>query len=261
MNSLDWKKESEMFNQAADYYDKFRPSYPKEIINALINETKLSIGSRLLEIGAGSGKATELFINKGFEILCIEPGVDLVNIGNLKFKGENFKFVEARFEEYPATHKYYDVIFAAQSFHWVPQPIGYEKCTNALKDGGYLALLWNMYITYDNELDNELIAISNKYGGFADFLSSAECEKRIPSIVTGIEESGLFSPPKVIRNLWKQNYTADEYYGFALTGNRFIQKSDNEKQKAHQELIQLAAKHNGRIERPYLCALYLTQKL
>lgn len=53
---MDWKKESEMFNQAAAYYDKFRPSYPDEIIDKLIKETKIHNGSNLIEIGSGSGK-------------------------------------------------------------------------------------------------------------------------------------------------------------------------------------------------------------
>ena len=258
---MDWKKESEMFNQMAEYYDKFRPSYPKEIIDSLISSTSLSRGSKLLEIGAGSGKATELFVNKGFEILCIEPGSDLVNIGNTRFANEKIKFVESRFEEYPEPSKYYDVIFAAQSFHWIFQPIGYQKCSNALKDKGHLALFWNMYITYDNDLDNELIAISQKYGGFAPFLSSDGCEVQISSIITGIEGSGLFKKPTVIRHLWKKSYTADEYFGYALTGNSFVQRTDKEKQEAHQELTELANKFNGIIERPYLCVLYLAQKI
>ena len=258
---MDLKNESEMFNRAADYYDKFRPSYPNEIINALIKNANLSYGSKLLEIGAGSGKATELFVNKGFDILCIDPGVDLVKIGNERFTNENFRFEAARFEEYSATAKSFDAIFSAQAFHWVPQPIGYEKCAAALKDGGYLAPFWNMYITYDNDLDNELLEISNKHGGFAWFLSEFDCEKRIEEVTDEIENSGLFSKPTVVRSLWKQTYTADEYFGFVLTGNQFIQKSDAERQAAYNDLIKLADKHNGFIERPYLCVLYLAQKI
>ena len=33
---MDSKKESEMFNQMADYYDTYRPDYPKDIINVII---------------------------------------------------------------------------------------------------------------------------------------------------------------------------------------------------------------------------------
>ena len=61
---MDWVKESEMFDKAADYYDKYRPSYPREIIDTLIAETQIKENSKLLEIGAGSGKATELLAGK-----------------------------------------------------------------------------------------------------------------------------------------------------------------------------------------------------
>ena len=44
---MDFKKESELFNQAAGYYDKFRPSYPGEIIDALIQHAHLTRGSRM----------------------------------------------------------------------------------------------------------------------------------------------------------------------------------------------------------------------
>jgi ubiquinone/menaquinone biosynthesis C-methylase UbiE len=257
-----YKKESEMFNQAADYYDRFRPSYPREIIHTLIEKSRISKGSKLLEIGSGSGKATVLLKDGEYNICCIDPGLDLVRKGNENFSAyPNVRFICSRFEEYKLEEQSYELIYAAQSFHWVPQPIGFEKCAYILKEKGYLAPFWNMYITYDNEVDRELLEISSRYGGFADFLSEEDCEKRISSITNSIEKSGLFTKPEVYRHLWKQTYTADEYYGFALNGNAFMQKSDSEKDKAYRELIDLADRHGGVIERPYLCVLYIARKL
>jgi 2-polyprenyl-3-methyl-5-hydroxy-6-metoxy-1,4-benzoquinol methylase len=164
----EYKKESEMFNLAADYYDKFRPSYQQEIIRELIDKTGITKGSELLEIGAGSGKATQLLKDKGFNICCIDPGKDLVAKGILNFKNyPNIKYKCTRFEEYDVKENFYDVIFSAQSFHWVPQPAGFIKCASALKENGFLAPFWNMYITYDNDVDNELCEISKRYGGLA----------------------------------------------------------------------------------------------
>ena len=106
-------KESEMFNQAAEYYDKYRPSYPEEIIDSLISVTGISDKSDLLEIGCGSGKATEQFVGNGFNILGIDPGEDLVRIGNERFKNESINFVQGRFEEHNFVQKKFDVIYAA----------------------------------------------------------------------------------------------------------------------------------------------------
>lgn len=258
---MDWKKESEMFDQTAEYYDKFRPSYPAEIIDKIISTANICSNSRALEIGAGSGKATELFVPYKFNIHCVEPGENLVKKGRIKFSGyNNVRFEVARFEELDLLPKQYDLVFSAQAFHWVPQPIGYQKCADTLKDTGYLALFWNMYITYDNDLDNELIEISNKHGGFASFLSVDGCEKRIEAVVAEIEESGYFNPPITHRVLWNKEYTADEYFGFVQTGNFFVQKSDKEKKDAYNDIINLANKHGGVINRPYLCVLYLASK-
>ncbi len=79
---MNFHKESEMFNQAAEYYDKYRPGYPQGIIDSLISVTGITEGSDLLEIGCGSGKATEQLIGRSFSILGIDPGEDLVRIGN-----------------------------------------------------------------------------------------------------------------------------------------------------------------------------------
>ena len=252
---MDMRKESEMFDRTADYYDKFRPSYPMEIVDKIISAANLDNNSRLLEIGSGSGKATELFAPKGFNIFCVDPGENLVRNGRKKFlKFQNIKFQVARFEELDLEPKQYDVVFSAQAFHWVPQPAGYEKCAITLKDNGYLALFWNMYITYDNELDRELVQLSNKYGGFADFLSANGCEKRINSIAKSIENSGHFNSPVIHRALWNETYSADQYYGFVQTGNSFVQKSEEEKSNAYNDIKRLADKY-GSINRPYLCVL------
>lgn len=40
----------------ADYYGDFKPGYPNEIIDATISKAELRAGSRILEIGCGSGK-------------------------------------------------------------------------------------------------------------------------------------------------------------------------------------------------------------
>ncbi|MGZ9586708.1 class I SAM-dependent methyltransferase [Paenibacillus marinisediminis] len=258
---MDWKRESTMFDQTADYYDRFRPSYPQQIMDSLVSNADITDKSNVLEIGAGSGKATELLLPYHCNVLCVEPGSNLVREGRKKFSDYlSVRYEEARFEEYAVTEAAYDVVFSSQAFHWVPQPIGFEKCAAALKEDGYLALLWNMYITYDNELDNELVALSNQYGGIADFLSEEGCESRIASISSQIEHSGLFNKPQIYRCLWSQRYSVDEYYGFMLTTNIFVQKSKEEKEKAYQDLVALASKHNGVIERPYLSVLYLAQK-
>ncbi|MCL2488243.1 MAG: class I SAM-dependent methyltransferase [Oscillospiraceae bacterium] len=244
----------------ADYYDTYRPSYPDDIIEAIIQKTKLSAGSKLLEIGSGSGKATEQFTGNGFEILCIEPGVDLVKKGIEKFKDKNIEFTVSRFEDFCAPSGYFDTIFSAQAFHWVPQPAGYEKCAQILKKDGFLALFWNIEISYDTDFDKKFMTILNKYCGFVSTMQEADYQKRPETIIAGIAGSDLFKEPEMIQSHWDKQYTADEYYGYLLTGNVFVQNPDEEKQACCEEIKQLASDYNGIFKRHYICELYLTQK-
>ena len=255
------EKATQEFHQMSDYYDKYRPDYPEEIIRTIINKANLAASSKLLEIGSGSGKATAQFADFGFEIVCIEPGVDLVEQGKAKFKdNKNIKFVASRFEDYSAPPEYFDAIISAQAFHWVSQPLGYEKCAKTLKKGGYLAPFWYIDLSRDVDLDRELISICHKYDGFVSIMPEENYDKRMESITSKIVSSGLFSNPEIIHSFLEKNYTADEYFNLLLTASNFVEQPEKAKQACREELTRLADKYNG-IKRRYTYELYLTQKL
>lgn len=46
------------FGKVAELYEQTRPSYPAELVAELISIARLSASERLLEVGAGTGKAT-----------------------------------------------------------------------------------------------------------------------------------------------------------------------------------------------------------
>jgi Methylase involved in ubiquinone/menaquinone biosynthesis len=259
--NMNMKTESEKqealvkFNKMADFYDKYRPDYPQELVDTIIDKANLTAGSKLLEIGAGSGKATAQFVDFGFEIVCIEPGNDLAERGNAKLKNKNVEFIVSSFEDYSEPFEYFDAIISAQAFHWVSQPLGYEKCANTLKTDGYLAPFWHLDLFADSEFDRELWAVINKYNGFVSCMQEKDYRTRVESITSKITASGLFLSPEVIHFYQENNFTADEYYNYMLTGG-----VDGDKQACLEELTQLAEKYNG-IKRRFTYELYLAKKL
>ena len=258
---MDHKKESEMFNQMADYYDKYRPDYPKKIINTIIEKVDLHSTSKLLEIGSGSGKATAQFTGFGFDIICIEPGADLIKNAKKRFQKENISFVNSRFEDYNTPHKYFDAIVSAQAFHWMPKPDAYEKCAKALRENGYLAVFWNIEIIENTDFDRELCKIMHEYNAFTSSMSHENYVKRTESISKEIAESGYFAKPQVLHAHWNKKYSFDEYFGYVSTGNVFVQNSDEMKKACYEALKQLARENNGVIARRYVCELYLAKKI
>ena len=250
------KNQSETFDLASDYYDKFRPSYPQELINCIIGKTGIDTNSKILEIGAGSGKATELFVNKGFNMYCIEPGENLAAVALTRFEPTGLvEYCTCRLESWEEKKATFDLAISAQAFHWVPKPIGFLKCASALKSKGFIGLFWNLYLTYNEPIDVEL----NETGMFL-LQSEASCEERIKSHVEEIKCSGCFEEATVYRFPWSQRYTVDEYIGFMKTGNTYLSSSENDRQVAEAKVREIINRYGGFIVRQYLCVLFLAQK-
>jgi len=57
----------------AELYDRARPSYPTPVIAAMINALRVRRGDRILEVGAGTGKATAPAAARGLRVVALEP--------------------------------------------------------------------------------------------------------------------------------------------------------------------------------------------
>ncbi len=52
-----------LYNTIAETYDAIRPGYPVPLIADIVEAGNLSEASKLMEIGAGTGKATIAFLS------------------------------------------------------------------------------------------------------------------------------------------------------------------------------------------------------
>jgi SAM-dependent methyltransferase len=139
----------EPYKGIAGIYEEIRPTYPEKLIEDIITKTGLKQNAILLEIGAGTGKATIPFAARGFTIHANEIGEDMAEI--LRDKCADYPNVSVDvipFEEWQAPgNQKFDMIYCAQAFHWIDKSVKYHKCHNLLKDGGHLVLFWYNPIT------------------------------------------------------------------------------------------------------------------
>lgn len=129
-----------VFGDDAAAYDRARPDYPGPAIDHLLGlvETK-----RVVEVGAGTGKATVAVARPGLELICIEPSGPMADI----LEGKDLPGVlvaRSGFEEWEPDPGWADLLFAAQAWHWVDETTAYDKVRSALRPDGALALLWNL---------------------------------------------------------------------------------------------------------------------
>jgi len=63
-----------IFDTIPEQFDKFRPRYSQELFDSLIDYAKIGPGKKVLELGPGTGQATEPILNTGCDHMVIaEP--------------------------------------------------------------------------------------------------------------------------------------------------------------------------------------------
>jgi SAM-dependent methyltransferase len=251
------------FDKIAEAYDQYRPGYPAEMIEHIERTARLGPRSRLLEIGCGPGKATILFAERGYEILCIEPGIKLIDIAVEKLRPYPVSFVNCLFEEWQATPEAFDLVFSGQAFHWVPKEVGYEKAAAALKPGGYLALFWNRSPNRDDAFRR---AIDSAYQRCAPELI-ADAKQNPKQLVryemdqaAEIQASGHFQDVAVLRFPWTQRYTTQQYLGLVGTHSDHIALPKQRLDCLLKGIGNAIESFGGSLELHYSTVLYLAQK-
>ena len=64
------------FDEIPNDYDA-RPDYPPEVFELLVEHAELGPGTRVLEIGPGTGQATLPMLALGAHVTAVEPGARL----------------------------------------------------------------------------------------------------------------------------------------------------------------------------------------
>ncbi|MGN0745764.1 MAG: class I SAM-dependent methyltransferase [Aristaeellaceae bacterium] len=132
------------FDSVADAYAHLRPGYPEGLYQAIFRCCPLGPESHAVEVGVGGGQATLPILRTGCRVTAIEPGERFSTLCREKFRDwPGFTVHTARFEEAAFLPDSIDLVYAASSFHWVPEDIGYGKVYAMLKPGGVFARFAN----------------------------------------------------------------------------------------------------------------------
>lgn len=125
------------FGAFAASYERGRPSYPREAVAWALGTAPL----RVLELGAGTGKLTELLVDLGHDVFATEPDEQMLDV--LSAKLPDVRATVGSAEQIPAADQQYDAVVAGQAFHWFDQPAALAEISRVLAPGGRLVLVWN----------------------------------------------------------------------------------------------------------------------
>jgi SAM-dependent methyltransferase len=216
-------------------------------------------GSKVLEIGPGTGQATVGLAERGCRVVAVELGPALAAVARRNLaRYPAVEVVTAAFEDWPLPAEPFDMVLAATAFHWIDPAVRVVKAADALRPGGVLATVGTHHIA----------------GGDESFFAEAQaCYERwdpetppggdplrpaadIPSSSDELDRSHRFGPATFRRHEWEQPYTTAGYVEVLLTysGHRDLDPA------AQASLLDCIAGlidsgYGGRITKRYLTEL------
>ena len=131
------QERSRLFDEQAEAYDRFRPTYPDAAIDELLGPAPA--GLEVLDVGCGTGIASRQIAERGAKVLGVELGSRMAEIA----RGHGVEVEIAPFEGWDAAGRMFDRVTSAQAWHWLDLPIATAKAASVLRPGGTLGLIWN----------------------------------------------------------------------------------------------------------------------
>lgn len=135
---------TQRFSSRVEAYARYRPSYPRETLNLLERECGLTPGSKLADIGSGTGLLARLFLDFGCDVTGVEPNPEMRATGERMLLGQpRFQTVNGRAEATTLPDSSVDFVTAGQAFHWFEPTAARTEFQRILKPAGWVILIWN----------------------------------------------------------------------------------------------------------------------
>ena len=132
------------FTTRVENYAKFRPTYPRPIMDLLKADCGLTETSVIADVGSGTGILTEMFLRNGNTVFGVEPNAPMRSSAEkLLSTYHQFKSIDGAAEATTLDSDSVDIITAAQAFHWFDQARARVEFSRILKPQGWVALIWN----------------------------------------------------------------------------------------------------------------------
>lgn len=242
-----------VFDTISEHFDKWREKYTPELFDYIVQTCKLDESKSCLEIGPGTGQASDFAIKTGCDYTAIELGDNLASVMKKKYgQYNNFKIIVDDFERHIFEKESFDVVYSAATIQWIKEDIAYKKCCEILKPDGYLAMfrMIDDLKTPNPKLYDEIQKVYDKH-----FVA------RIPYTCKFNYENGEnYGLTYVERKVFHggRSYWADDFVEYIKTHADHITIEDEHKE-AFYEGIREAVMNNGneiKINSMYVLDLY-----
>ena len=247
-----------VFDTIPEQFDAYRPRYCAELFADLIGYAEIGPDKTVLELGPGTGQATDPILKTGCDYHAIELGEHLYEKMKEKYSSRpNFHIVNDDFITHDYGNQKFDMIYSAATIQWIPEAIAFTKTLDLLKPGGTLAMMLTSddYKTPNEALYNRIQEVYAKY-----FKPEATYnEMRAPFSYTNAPVYGYVDFER--RDFHGQRvFTADEFVSYSGTHCTSLVIPEPYKTKFFNGLKEAVLEAENKIVFNDTYILYLTRK-
>jgi trans-aconitate methyltransferase len=226
------------FGAVATAYERFRPGYPDELVDQVLAYAARPVRTAL-EVGAGTGKATRVFVRHGIAVTASDP--DPAMLAELRrHVPASVSTLEAAFEEVP-TDTVYDLVFAAASFHWTDPDGRWSRVAALLEPDGVFASFGGQVHLADPDVAQAVHAAR------APFLTDDEVPSPDGTPVdspmqwpgTELSESDLFTDVRQSVIPRRMTATPEEYAGHLATVSAYLELPEPVRKQALARIVEV----------------------
>lgn len=250
------------FTRVAELYDQARPGYPPQLFEDLAGYAGLESGSRVLEIGCGTGQATVPLAKRGYRVTAVELGPEMATVARRRLaEYRDVEVVNAAFEDWPLPRQPFDAVLSATAFAWIDPDVRVAKAADALRAGGVLAT----------------VATHHVQGGSTAFFDEVQgCYERFdPDMTPGfrlpradevahdgaeILASDRFEAPRFLDYETDREYTTAAFLDVLRTYSPNIDMAPRQREGMLACIGGVLDRHGGRITKRYLRQLRVARR-
>jgi MOSC domain-containing protein YiiM/SAM-dependent methyltransferase len=128
------------FAAGVEAYERGRPEHSGESVELLARELGFGAGSRVVDLGAGTGKLARQLVARGVDVVAVEPIAEMR--ATLARVLPGLEALAGTAEDLPLENHSVDAVLVAQAFHWFDGVRALSEIRRVLRPGGGLGLIW-----------------------------------------------------------------------------------------------------------------------